>query len=73
MEASDSVQSLTAAINGYGLEASDAMQIVDQLTTLDLKFAASSGDIATAQLLRAGCAVMHITINSFNCGNFLRD
>lgn len=46
MEAEDATVSLTAAINGYHKEMSDAMDIVDQLTTLDLKFAASAGDIA---------------------------
>lgn len=46
MEAEDATVALTAAINGYHKEMSDAMDIVDQLTTLDLKFAASAGDIA---------------------------
>ena len=46
MEAEDATKALTAAINGYQKEMSDAMDIVDQLTELDLKFAASAGDIA---------------------------
>lgn len=46
MDAEDATKALTAAINGYQKEMSDAMNIVDQLTELDLKFAASSGDIA---------------------------
>lgn len=46
MEAEDATTALTAAINGYHKEMSEAMDIVDQLTTLDLKFAASAGDIA---------------------------
>lgn len=48
MDASDATTALTASLNGYNMEASDAMKIVDQLTTLDLKYATSSGDIANA-------------------------
>lgn len=48
MDSADATTALTAAINGYRMSASDAMNIVDQLTTLDLKFAASAGGIATA-------------------------
>ena len=39
MDASDATTALTASLNGYKMEASDAMKIVDQLTTLDLKYA----------------------------------
>ena len=46
MDAEEASKSLTAAINGYHKEMSDAMDIVDQMTTLDLEFAASAGDIA---------------------------
>lgn len=48
MDASDATTALTASLNGYNMEAQDAMKIVDQLTTLDLKYATSSGDIANA-------------------------
>lgn len=48
MEASDATTALTASLNGYNMEAKDAMKIVDQLTTLDLRYATSSGDIARA-------------------------
>lgn len=48
MDASDATTALTASLNGYKMEAQDAMKIVDQLTTLDLKYATSSGDIANA-------------------------
>lgn len=48
MDASDATTALTASLNGYKMKASDAMKIVDQLTTLDLKYATSSGDIANA-------------------------
>ena len=48
MDASDATTALTASLNGYNMEAQEAMKIVDQLTTLDLKYATSSGDIANA-------------------------
>lgn len=48
MDAADATTALTAAINGYAMSSDEAMGIVDKLTALDLKFAASSGDIATA-------------------------
>lgn len=48
MDSADATTALTAAINGYAMSSSDAMSIVDQLTTLDLRFAASAGGIATA-------------------------
>lgn len=48
MDSAEATTALTAAINGYQMQASDAMAIVDQLTTLDLRFAASAGGIATA-------------------------
>lgn len=48
MEATDAATALTSSLNGYNLEAQDAMKIVDQLTTLDLKYATSAGDIANA-------------------------
>lgn len=44
----EATTALTAAINGYKLSSQEAMDIVDQLTTLDLRFAASAGGIATA-------------------------
>lgn len=48
MDSADATTALTAAINGYRMSASDAMSIVDSLTQLDLRFAASAGGIATA-------------------------
>lgn len=48
MEASDATTALTASLNGYNMEAKDSMKIVDQLTTLDLRYATSSSDIARA-------------------------
>lgn len=48
MDSAEATTALTAAINGYRMEASDAMSIVDSLTQLDLRFAASAGGIATA-------------------------
>lgn len=48
MDSAEATTALTAAINGYQMQASDAMTIVDSLTQLDLRFAASAGGIATA-------------------------
>lgn len=48
MDSAEATTALTAAINGYQMQASDAMSIVDSLTQLDLRFAASAGGIATA-------------------------
>lgn len=44
----EATTALTAAINGYKLSTQEAMDIVDSLTQLDLRFAASAGGIATA-------------------------
>lgn len=44
----EATTALTAAINGYKLSSQEAMDIVDSLTQLDLRFAASAGGIATA-------------------------
>lgn len=64
MEAADAATSLTAALNGYGLAASEAMTIVDQLTTLDLEY-------ATKRLV--GYMVTYTIIFPFNCGKALRE
>jgi len=48
MSAEEATTSLTSAINGYGLAASDAMSIVDKFTTLDLEYATSASDVATS-------------------------
>ena len=48
MNSADATQALTASLNGYNMAASEAMKVVDQLTTLDLYYATSAGDIANA-------------------------
>ena len=48
MNSADATQALTASLNGYNMAASEAMNVVDQLTTLDLYYATSAGDIANA-------------------------
>lgn len=48
MDQGAAVKSLTAAMKGFNIEATDSMSIVDKLTTLDSKYATTAGDIATA-------------------------
>ena len=48
MDAGEATQALTAILNGFKLEASDAADVVDKLTTLDLEAATSSEELATA-------------------------
>ena len=53
MEATKSVETLTAAINGFGSAALDTTQIINKLATVDAAFAVSTDDLANA-LARAG-------------------
>ncbi len=48
MDASAATSSLTSALKGFKLEASEASSVVDKLVSLDLKYATSAGNIATA-------------------------
>lgn len=48
IDSANATQYLTSALKGYKLEASDAMTVVDKLTSLDLVAATSSGDLAEA-------------------------
>ena len=48
MQAADATTALTAILNGFKLEASDAADVVDKLTTLDLEAATSSEELAVA-------------------------
>lgn len=48
MDQGAAVKSLTAAMKGFNLSATESMSIVDKLTTLDAKYATTAGDIATA-------------------------
>lgn len=48
IDSASATQYLTSALKGYKLEATDAMGVVDKLTSLDLVAATSSGDLAEA-------------------------
>lgn len=48
MDEAKAVESLTAAMKGFNISATDSLSIVDKLTTLDAKYATTAGDIATA-------------------------
>lgn len=47
---------LTSALKGYKLEAKDAMDVIDQLTAIDLEAATSAGDMAEAMSRTANMA-----------------
>ena len=53
MDAAKSVQTLTAAVNGFGSAALDTTEIINKLATVDAAFAVSTDDLANA-LARAG-------------------
>lgn len=46
IDTNTAVQNLTSAMHGFKLEASEAMDIVDKFTALDVKAATTAGDIA---------------------------
>ena len=48
LDAATATTDLTAVMNSYGIEVDNVMGIVDQLTAIDLNYAASTGQIATA-------------------------
>lgn len=48
MSQSDATKDLTAALKGFKLQAEEAMGVVDELTKLDMNYAASAGQIAEA-------------------------
>jgi TP901 family phage tail tape measure protein len=48
MEASQSTELLTAALNGFRMEATEAMSLVDRFVEADLNFATSAEEIAVA-------------------------
>lgn len=48
MSAGDATKALTSAMKGFKMEASQASEIVDKFTTLDMRAATTAGDIATA-------------------------
>lgn len=48
MESSQATELLTSSLNGYKLEAQDAMSVVDKISAIDLAAATSSYELATA-------------------------
>ena len=46
IDTATATQNLTSAMHGFKLEASEAMDVVDKLTALDVKAATTAGDIA---------------------------
>ena len=48
IDMSTATQAMTSTLKGFKMEASEAAQIVDKLTTLDMNYATSAGEIATA-------------------------
>lgn len=64
MEASASTEALTSILNGFNMEASNAINVVDTLNALDLKYATSSEELAVA--LQRVAAVASTAGVSFN-------
>lgn len=56
IESSQATQLLTSSLNGYKLEAKDAMSVVDKISEIDLKAATSSEELATALARTANIA-----------------
>lgn len=56
VESADAARYLTSAIKGYKQEASSAIDIVDKLTSIDLKAAVSAGGLAEAMARTANSA-----------------
>lgn len=48
VESSEATELLTSSLNGYKLEAQDAMSVVDKISAIDLEAATSSYELATA-------------------------
>lgn len=64
MEASASTEALTSILNGFNMEASNAINVVDTLNALDLKYATSGEELAVA--LQRVAAVASTARVSFN-------
>lgn len=56
MDAAEATENLTAVLNGFQMDASQAMNVVDTLNTLDLEFATSANELATAMQRSASVA-----------------
>jgi len=62
MDAAKSVETLTAAVNGFGQTALTTTQLVNKLATVDAAFAVSTEDLANA-LSRAGSTAQAAKVN----------
>lgn len=56
MESAEATELLTSSLNGYKLEAKDAMSVVDKISAIDLAAATSSYELATALARTANVA-----------------
>jgi TP901 family phage tail tape measure protein len=56
MASAESTEKLTATLNGFKMEASDAIGVVDRLVSLDNRFATSVNEITTAMQYSAAVA-----------------
>ena len=56
IDSAEATQYLTSALKGYKLEAKDAIGVIDQLVSIDLKAATSSADLAEAMSRTANMA-----------------
>lgn len=56
IESSEATQLLTSSLNGYKLEAQDAMSVVDKISAIDLAAATSSEELAVALARTANIA-----------------
>jgi len=56
LDSAESTQYLTSALKGYKLEASDAMNVVDKMSAVDLQVAVSLGGLAEAMAETANSA-----------------
>ena len=56
IDSAEATKYLTSALKGYGMEAKDAINIVDKLTAVDMESAVSAGGIAEAMSRTASSA-----------------
>lgn len=56
IESAEATELLTSSLNGYKLEAQDAMSVVDKISSIDLAAATSSYELATALARTANSA-----------------
>lgn len=64
IDAAESTELMTAALNGFKLNADDAINIVDKLAAVDLAYATSSEEIATAlQYVASSAGMANISLD----------